>query len=46
MKSSKQRVYRRVHKPNVEGVITGEPDAVKVACPVREGAVGNVPSDR
>jgi hypothetical protein len=33
LKSTKQRVERRVHKPNVENVITGEPDAVNVACP-------------
>jgi len=40
MKSNKQRVYRRVHKPKAERVVTGEPDAEKLACPVREGAVG------
>ncbi|GHO87170.1 hypothetical protein KSZ_51760 [Dictyobacter formicarum] len=32
-----------VHKPKTEKVVTGKPDAEKLACPVWEGAVGNVP---
>jgi hypothetical protein len=32
-----------VHEPKAERVVTGKPDAEKPACPVWEGAVGNVP---
>jgi hypothetical protein len=41
MKPFKQRVYQRVQKPKAEGIATGEPDALKGACPVRKGVVGN-----
>jgi hypothetical protein len=35
-----------VQKPKAQRGATGEPDAEKLACPVREGAVGNVSGNR
>lgn len=46
VKSNKQRVYRRVQQPKAGKVVTGKPDAEKLACPVWEGAIGNVSDNR